>query len=274
MAASDPGEVVTLSVTGGSYGLDFAPPPSAGQASNQVQVVAVANTTQLRTKVINPPVANDGDAIIATQPFLFQVEAYNSTTNQRVTGVSGTVYVTFESGPGGETIPGQISLTQGAGTVSMILNAVNGTSQTRSYTVNSSFAVFSGAVNVWFSVLATREGLVGQTTSCQHVIAPNDNFIALPATISCGTGVNLRSSAGAVVSSVLDVGPWYPHSQSTPGNPCVGPSDPYWNTTGVPRASQDTCSNGAGVDLADGTFSDLGLTGNGQIIGGLAIKEL
>ncbi len=40
VAANDPGETVTLSVTGGVYGLDFAPPPSAGQTSNQVQAQA------------------------------------------------------------------------------------------------------------------------------------------------------------------------------------------------------------------------------------------
>jgi len=40
VAANDPGETVALSVTGGSYGLDFAPPPSAGQTSNRVQAQA------------------------------------------------------------------------------------------------------------------------------------------------------------------------------------------------------------------------------------------
>jgi len=40
VAANDPGEIVTLSVTGGSYGLDFAAPPSAGQTSNQVHAQA------------------------------------------------------------------------------------------------------------------------------------------------------------------------------------------------------------------------------------------
>jgi hypothetical protein len=36
VAANDPGEVVTISVTGGNYGLAFQAPASQGQASNQV----------------------------------------------------------------------------------------------------------------------------------------------------------------------------------------------------------------------------------------------
>jgi hypothetical protein len=36
--------------------------------------------------------------------------------------------------------------------------------------------------------------------------------------------------------------------------------------TGVPWAQTHSCSsNGAGVDLANGTFHDLGLTGNARI---------
>src|SRR4051812_6163302 len=36
------------------------------------------------------------------------------------------------------------------------------------------------AASVTFHVRATREGLVGGTTSSGHVITPNDHFVALP----------------------------------------------------------------------------------------------
>jgi len=49
----------------------------------------------------------------------------------------------------------------------------------------------------------------------------------------------------------------------------VGPDDPYWNTGGVPRAANDPCSsNGAGIDLSNGTGPDVGITGLGQVFGG------
>jgi hypothetical protein len=66
---------------------------------------------------------------------------------------------------------------------------------------------------------------------------------------------------------VLDVGPWCPN---TPGpgnsNQCSCPSDRYWQTTGVPFAATASCSTDhAGIDLADGTFTDLGLSRNSNI---------
>lgn len=150
------------------------------------------------------------------------------------------------------------------------LNALNGTNQTRYYIVSSTFATDTNRINVWFQVVGTQEGLVGSTTACGGTIQPNDHFVALPATGLCGVSVNLRATAGApapVVTTVQDVGPWFPHSSATSGNPCVGGSNPYWNTTGVPQAAGNPCSsNGAGIDIADGTFSDLGLTGTGTIL--------
>jgi len=43
----------------------------------------------LRTQVLTPPVANDGDAIIATIPFTLQVEAVDAATGLRATNMSG-----------------------------------------------------------------------------------------------------------------------------------------------------------------------------------------
>ncbi len=185
-----------------------------------------------------------------------------------VTGV--TVNILWEGGPGGETLPGAVTLNQGVGIASTVLNAVNGTSQTRSYIISSTFATDVNKINVWFQVVGTREGLVGGTTACGGIIQPNDHFVALPATGLCGVSVNLRAAAGVstpVVTTVQDVGPWFPHASSTPANTCVGGSNPYWNTTGIPQAALNLCSsNGAGIDLADGTFSDLGLAGTTTIL--------
>ncbi|MHB8645654.1 MAG: hypothetical protein ACYDAR_07685, partial [Thermomicrobiales bacterium] len=44
----------------------------------------------------------------------------------------------------------------------------------------SSTVVAESASSVTFRVYATREGLVGGTTSSGHVITPSDHFVALP----------------------------------------------------------------------------------------------
>lgn len=80
-------------------------------------------------------------------------------------------------------------------------------------------------------------------------------------------GVIVRNGAQSATTTVRDVGPWHPHSASSSGNPCVGPNDPYWNTGGVPRVVNETCdSNNAAIDLADGTASDVGIGGLGQVV--------
>ena len=120
---------------------------------------------------------------------------------------------------------------------------------------------------VWFNVLATREGLVGQTTARGHVIVSNDHFVALPATGLCNVGVRPRNGNNAENTTVLDVGPWCPNTPVPGGfNQCICSSDRYWNTFGVPFAATASCATThAGIDLADGTFANLGLMGNGNI---------
>jgi hypothetical protein len=133
-----------------------------------------------------------------------------------------------------------------------------------------------------YRVYATREGLAGGTTANGHVIAPNDHFVALPSThvlnpqgrTDYSVQVCYGRSGRCVVAPVWDVGPWNEH-------------DDYWNPSaqrerftdlpqGKPEAQaayQDGYNGGrdgfgravgnpAGIDLADGTFADVGLTDN------------
>jgi hypothetical protein len=134
-------------------------------------------------------------------------------------------------------------------------------------------------------VFATREGLVGGTTANGHVITKNDHFVALPS----GRGLSPKGSDDYSVhvcnpatgtcldQPVWDVGPWNTH-------------DDYWSPPasrerwqdlpqGTPeaQAAYDDGYNGgkdefgrsvanpAGIDLADGTFADLGLSDNGYV---------
>jgi hypothetical protein len=132
-------------------------------------------------------------------------------------------------------------------------------------------------------VYATREGLVGGTTANGHVIAGNDHFVALPSRRALspnGSGqysVQVCGPARCETAPVWDVGPWNTH-------------DDYWNPSsqreqwkdlarGLPEA-QAAYQNGynggrdefgrqvanpAGIDLADGTFYNIGLNDNGWV---------
>jgi hypothetical protein len=133
-------------------------------------------------------------------------------------------------------------------------------------------------------VYATREGLVGGMTTSEHIIVPNDHFVALPSYryVSSNGGreylVALRSGGRAVVVPVWDVGPINHH-------------DDYWSDAatryefqslpqGYPEAEAAWCdgfnhalsdknltpTTQAAIDLADGVFRlDLALPDNGYI---------
>ena len=115
--------------------------------------------------------------------------------------------------------------------------------------------VVTGVPGKAFTVKASREGLVGQTTSSGHVIQSNDFFAALPDISARGKQVQVSYSGKTRTVTVEDVGPWYT-------------DDPYWNLDGVPLAQKDQqanravtrgpnagrMTNGAGIDLADGLY--------------------
>ncbi|WP_245633854.1 hypothetical protein [Amycolatopsis jejuensis] len=137
-----------------------------------------------------------------------------------------------------------------------------------------------------YRIYATREGLVGGTTSNGHKITERDHFVAFPSTKSVspkGTGsytarVCRTDGSRCEYAPVWEVGPWNEH-------------DDFWNPAderatfaslpqGMPEAQAAyqngfndgkdargrTVRNPAGVDLADGTFWDgLGLTGSSYI---------
>ncbi|WP_299539810.1 hypothetical protein [uncultured Streptomyces sp.] len=133
------------------------------------------------------------------------------------------------------------------------------------------------------TVYATREGLVGGTTANGHVIVPNDHFVALPSRRGLspkGSGqysVKVCGPARCETAPVWDVGPWNTH-------------DDHWNPSSVRETFKDLPQgrpeaqaayqngynggldefgrrvlNPAGIDLADGTFYNVGLNDNGYV---------
>lgn len=127
------------------------------------------------------------------------------------------------------------------------------------------------AASVTFRVHATREGLVGGTTSSGHVITANDHFVALPCGCALNKKVRLSFNGKSQVVPVYDVGPW-------------NNNDDYWMpsdtrtfkglTRGVPQSTAaftdkhnggksgmgDVVTNPTGVDIGDGTWYELGLS--------------
>jgi hypothetical protein len=237
---------------------------------------ALCDVDTLRIRVTNAPVPDDtqdsvSGGVVAGQPFFILVEAIDVNghvdllVNQSVAVTSSRTLDSSEIG-----LPSSFSLSSGSYLKIVTLNRVNGTERGTKFTFTPGGGGHTDLyLYTYFNVIATREGLVGGTTACGHVITVNDHFVALPSTGLCATGILLRNGGPSpgVSTTVRDVGPWFPHSPATTGNPCNGGNDPYWNTGGVPRTETVTCdSNDAGIDLADGTFADLGLTGATRIL--------
>jgi len=130
--------------------------------------------------------------------------------------------------------------------------------------------VAESAASVTFHVYATREGLVGGTTSSGHVITANDHFVALPSVKALNKNVKITYKGKSSVAPVLDIGPW-------------NNDDDYWTPSdtrvykGIPRgmpqaqAAFNSNHNGGksglglkvtvpcGIDIGDGTYADLGM---------------
>lgn len=139
------------------------------------------------------------------------------------------------------------------------------------------------------AVVASRIGLVGERTANGHRITAHDRFVALPsrrALSPAGAGdytVRVCTAAGRCTwAPVWDVGPWNSHDDYwNPADAASGPTRERYRdlSRGVPeaQAAHDdgyaggrdgygrAVSNPAGIDLADGTFADLGLSDDARV---------
>jgi hypothetical protein len=109
-------------------------------------------------------------------------------------------------------------------------------------------------------VKATREGLIGDRTASGYVIDTVVPFVALPAEKAIGRFVRLSNPATrkACYAIVLDVGPWNIND------------DAYVFAGHRPQAETGTDStrrktNGAGIDLGQKVWLELGMTDNGPV---------
>ena len=125
------------------------------------------------------------------------------------------------------------------------------------------------------TVKATREGLVGQKTSTGFKIDSGTPFVALPSAEALRLWVWVRNgvTGKSCRALVLDVGPWNEHDNAyvfqratmesgyDPNNPTVRPlaEDPQH------RDQFGRITNGAGIDLGEAVWKELGMTDNGLV---------
>ena len=142
-------------------------------------------------------------------------------------------------------------------------------------------AGYNPATNT-FRVYAHREGLVGYTTANGHVIQPNDFFVALPCWCSLsskgGNEFQVRLTYGdtSLVVPVWDVGPWNTednywdppeqrHYQGLPQGVPAAEAAYYDGYNGGRDGFGRTVLSPAGIDIGDGAFYALGMTGSDWI---------
>lgn len=113
-------------------------------------------------------------------------------------------------------------------------------------------------------VKATREGLIGKPTSSGFIIDKVVAFVALPNIKALHRFVRIANplNGKTTYAQVLDVGPWniddeYVFTGSRPL------AELGIKTDGKKRIQGET--NGAGIDLSERVWSDLGMQDNGQV---------
>jgi hypothetical protein len=111
-------------------------------------------------------------------------------------------------------------------------------------------------------VKATREGLVGQRTSSGFVIDTVVPFVALPSVKALHRFVKVSNplNGQACYAIVLDVGPWNTGDDAYVfGGGQVRPQA----ESGTDSSGRPT--NGAGIDLSERVWSQLGMAGNTSV---------
>jgi hypothetical protein len=109
------------------------------------------------------------------------------------------------------------------------------------------------------TVKATREGLVGDRTASGYIIDTYVPFVSLPAdAIGRFVRVTNPENGKSVIAIVLDKGPW----NIADDNYVFGGKRPQAET-GTDLSGRPT--NGAGIDLGEKVYRQLGMTGNNQV---------
>jgi hypothetical protein len=233
-----------------------------------------ATTDSLIFTITSGGVPNDGQGVISRQPFGLEIQAelpggVGVDTNFNVQGVPFTLG--GENTQVGESAPSSVNFSSGIANASVTIVQAGGLEQSkRKISVSADTANTDFYPYVYMNAFATDEGLVNAVTACNYKIPTNAQMVALPyGQALCGQQVHVANGPNQQTVPVEDVGPWCPN---TPGpgnsNTCSCSADAYWTGTGIPKAVtlEGSCnSNGAGIDLGDGTYSSVRGGTNGPV---------
>jgi hypothetical protein len=114
---------------------------------------------------------------------------------------------------------------------------------------------------MWHLVKATREGLMGKTTSTGLIIRKSSIFVALPCVLAlwkCVEVINPKNMMHATCA-VLDVGPWNEYDDEY----VFGAAQPAALSG---RDARGRKTNGSGIDLSDGLWHRLAMTDNTNVM--------
>jgi hypothetical protein len=233
---------------------------------------ASGNVDSLVFTITSGGVPGDAQGVVARQGFNLRIQAESpsgvvpdTTFNQ-----SGAPFtLANESTSVGKSAPASVSFSSGTANAGVTIVQASGLEDSeREITAGANTANTVFYPYAYMNVTATDEGNAGKTDACPgYVIPANAQMVALPySSALCGEEVLVVNGSSEQEAPVEDVGPWCPHSVATSGNPCVCPADNYWQGTAVPYAATHSCSsNGAGIDLGDGTYSAVRHGSNGPV---------
>jgi hypothetical protein len=241
-----------------------------------VETLATALCAVLKLKVTvedsplpSRDAGDDSAAIIAGQAVTMRVQVVDPSGNvvNTTIGVSTSSSRTIDSSEVG--LPTTFTISNGSTIRGINLNRVSGTQSGTVFRLAIRGYTIDYTLYTYFEVTGTIEGLVGGLTGCGHLIVANDRFVALPVSGLCNTRVIVANRATGASDNVpkLDAGPYYPGGACDPTGSQGG--DPYWNTGTRPRVESQSCESGnnnAGIDLADGTASRIGIVGLGTVV--------
>ena len=110
------------------------------------------------------------------------------------------------------------------------------------------------------TVKATREGLIGGQTASGYIIDRVVPFVALPCGKALQHSVRVTNPLNekSCIALVLDIGPWNINDIGYVFGGARPQAESGTDSTGRP-------TNGAGIDLGERVWAELGMLDNGQV---------
>ncbi|MGH2443733.1 MAG: hypothetical protein ACRDFX_11315, partial [Chloroflexota bacterium] len=263
---------ISASYKGNTYKFYPTPQPHCTIGTTTISPRLPVDVDSLVFTITSGGAPNDSQGVISGQAANVQIQAKGASTGVTPDPNFNDQNVQFSlmsiNTSVGEKAPSSVNFASGTANASVTIVQASGLiNSTRQIVVGPPAPPSAFFPYVYMNVIATDEGNVNQITACNYKIPANAQMVALPyGQALCGQQVLVVNGSAEQEAPALDVGPWCPNPTPIPGNPCVCSADAYWDGTGVPYAATHSCSsNGAGIDLGDGTYSTVRGGTNGPV---------